>query len=255
MGAPRARRVVARDDASRGCAGGPEVVGRPAPGRRGSADGVLDEVEDAVEVLGGHARGEAADEPVEHQPEEVDEQRDRDVGAHDARRPLALQPLGRRAGDGVLALRPQLGEGGVGAQAAAHLELDAEPAGVLVAQVAHDLHEAGALDDLGGAGGVVLRQRQEQRLLVAEVVEDRAPRQPGLGLEDADGGALVAVPRERPARGAPGSRRVGRRAGRRSPWARTDRITNRTSVSVHLGRVGARQNADGRTPGRVRLRA
>ena len=195
--------------------GGGDVSGGPD----GAADGVLDEVEDAVEVVGGHAGGEAADQAVEDQAQEVGEQRDGDVVAHDAGGALALEPLGGGLADGLLALGPAGGEGGVGAQPAAHLELHAEPAGVLVAQVAHDLHQAGLGDDLGGAGGVVLGEGEEQRLLVAEVVEDRAPRQPGLGLEHPDGGALVAVPGEGPPgrgedRAAPGGELL-----LRTPWA------------------------------------
>src|SRR5262249_22182450 len=44
--------------------------------------------------------------------------------------------------------------------------------------------------------GVVLRDREEQRVLVLEMVEDRAPGQPDLLLEAAYRGALVAVSRE-----------------------------------------------------------
>ena len=123
---------------------------------------------------------------------------DGDVVADHAGAALALEPGRRRPGDGLLALRPRGREVGVGAQPPSHLELHAEPAGVLVAQVAHDLDESGPLDDLGRAGGVLLGEREEHRLLVAEVVEDRAARQAGLGLEHLDGGALVAVTGERP---------------------------------------------------------
>src|SRR4051812_40470837 len=92
----------------------------------GGTDGVLDEVEHAVEVVDGHAGGARADEPVEHQAEEVGEDRDRHVTADDARFPLPRQALLRGASYGFLALGPALGELGIRAQLAADLQLYAE---------------------------------------------------------------------------------------------------------------------------------
>ena len=59
-----------------------------------ASDGVLDQVEDAVEVVGGHAGGHAAHEAVEDQAQEVREQRDGDVVADDPRSALALEEIG-----------------------------------------------------------------------------------------------------------------------------------------------------------------
>ena len=100
------------------------------------------------------------------------------------------------------AFGPALGELGVGAQPPGDLELAAEPAGGVAAaagpvqQVAHHLDEAVAGDRLDHRGGVVLGHREEEGVLVAEVVEDGAAGQPGGLFEAAHGGALVAVPRE-----------------------------------------------------------
>ena len=69
-------------------------------------------------------------------------------------------------------------------------------------QLAHDLHEALLGHDVGHPPGVLLGEREEQRVLVAEVVEDRAPGQADGLLEPAHGGALVAV------RGEAGARAV-----------------------------------------------
>ena len=63
-------------------------------------------------------------------------------------------------------------------------------------QVAHHLDQAVAGDRLHHGGRVVLGDGEEERVLVAEVVEDRAPGEAGLLLQPADGGALVAVPGE-----------------------------------------------------------
>ena len=83
----------------------------------------------------------------------------------------------------------------------------AEPAGRVavaaagpVEQVAHHLDQAVAGDGLDHRGGVVLGHRQEQRLLVAKMVENRAPGQAGRVLEPPHGGTLVAEPREAVAR-------------------------------------------------------
>ena len=124
---------------------------------------------------------------------------DGDVVAHDARVALALEPGGRGAGDRLLALGPATRRtpGSVRSRRRTSSCTPSQPAS-LSRRSRMTCTRPALLDDLGGAGGVLLGEREEQRLLVAEVVEDRAARQAGLGLEHLDGRALVAVPGERP---------------------------------------------------------
>src|SRR6185437_3738104 len=61
----------------------------------------------------------------------------------------------------------------------------------------HQLDQAVFGDHFGHLSGVILGHRKEQRFLVAEVMEDRAPREPDLCLESPHGRAFVAVARER----------------------------------------------------------
>ena len=63
-------------------------------------------------------------------------------------------------------------------------------------QVAHHLDQALCGDHVGHPRRVLLGQRQEQRLLVAKMVEDGATGQAGGFLEAPDRGTLVAVARE-----------------------------------------------------------
>jgi len=63
-------------------------------------------------------------------------------------------------------------------------------------QVAHHLHESLRGDDVGHPLGVLLGEGEEQGVLVAVVVEDRAAGEPGALLQAADGRALVAETRE-----------------------------------------------------------
>ena len=112
---------------------------------------------------------------------------------------LASEPLPGRGGERVGRGRPAGREVGVGAQPARHLELAAEPSdrvGAVVEQVAHDLDQPELADGRDHRGGVVFRHGDEQRFLVAEVVEDGTAGQPGLLLQDPHRGTLVAVARE-----------------------------------------------------------
>lgn len=63
-------------------------------------------------------------------------------------------------------------------------------------QVAHHLYEPLLGDDIGHPGGVVFGEREEQRFLVLEMMEDRAPGQTGGLFEAAHCRALVTEPRE-----------------------------------------------------------
>jgi hypothetical protein len=143
------------------------------------------------------------DQALQHELEVLREHRDRHVVAQRADARLPLQPLARgpRERRGV---RPEpLPERRVGAQAARHLQPGAEPAVLPLGvgqQLAHHLHEALLGDDVGHAPGVLLGEGEEERFLVAEVVEDRAPGQADDLLEPTHGGTLVAVRREAGAR-------------------------------------------------------
>jgi hypothetical protein len=63
-------------------------------------------------------------------------------------------------------------------------------------QLAHHLDEPLRGDDVGHPFGVLLGEREEQRVLVAVVMEDRPAGQPGALLQSAHRRALVAEPRE-----------------------------------------------------------
>jgi hypothetical protein len=63
-------------------------------------------------------------------------------------------------------------------------------------QVPHHLDQAVAGDRGDHRRRVVLGDSEEERVLVPEVVEDRAAGQPGRLLQPADRGTLVAVPGE-----------------------------------------------------------
>ncbi len=111
---------------------------------------------------------------------------------------LSFQAFHRRLHDRFGALRPAFRELGVGSQPPGHLQLGAEPAthvgGVGSGnQVTHHLHQSVAAYRLDHRRGVVFGDREEQRFLVLEVMEDRPPRQPGLLLQTAYRGTLVAV--------------------------------------------------------------
>ena len=114
---------------------------------------------------------------------------------------------------------PERANCGVGADPAGDLELDAEPAGVLVPQLLHRADQAEVVDERRDLLGVLLGEREEQRVLVGEVVEDRAARQPGLLLEAADRGALVAICREGPPGAVEDPAAGGFESLRATPWA------------------------------------
>ena len=73
------------------------------------------------------------------------------------------------------------------------LEVDAEPLGVELDDLAHDRLEALVHPHERQAGAVLDGELDEEVLLRAEVVEDRATGEADLLLEACDGRALVAV--------------------------------------------------------------
>ena len=180
----------------------------------------------------GRGPGRAAHRQVQHQAvvgelEELGQHVERYVVAQHSGVALAAQPVPGGVGDrrGALApsgwRTPDRCAAGGRPRTGCRASRPCRRAGAgLGEQVAHHLDEAVAGDRGDHRGGVVLGDGQEQGVLVAEVVEDRAAGQAGLLLQPAHGGALVAVPREAaraPPRGSPGG---ARRAGPGSPGAR-----------------------------------
>ena len=121
---------------------------------------------------------------------------ERDVVA-DSLRGEPLEPLLLVLFELGVRVRDELLEGGVGVDPPGRLELDSEPVRVLV----HDLLEEGAealvQPDLDQALARLDRELEEDRLLVREVVEDRAPGEAGHLLEGGHRCPLVPVARER----------------------------------------------------------
>ena len=117
---------------------------------------------------------------------------------------LAGNILGLSPGELFGPLGPPRAEIRVGAEPAGDLQARAEPVRRVlllpllrfVEEVAHDLHEALLGHHVGHPEGVVLGQSEEERLLVAEVVEDGAAGESRRLFETAYGGTFVAVTRE-----------------------------------------------------------
>ncbi len=107
-------------------------------------------------------------------------------------------PAGREFDAELLEQLDLLAEALVGANPAGGLYLHRQPVCVLVRhgleQRAVAALEPDVDEPIRGAGD----ERDEQRFLAREVVEDRATREPGLLLEACDRRPLVAVPRECP---------------------------------------------------------
>ena len=91
-------------------------------------------------------------------------------------------------------------EGRVVAQLARDLQPGRQPVELLGRgqHVAHHLDQTLARRDVGHPLGILAGQFEEQRVLVAEVVEDRTARQPDGLLEPPHGGLVVAVFGEAP---------------------------------------------------------
>ena len=108
----------------------------------------------------------------------------------------AVQPLLLVLAQLRLCGRDELLEGRIGVNPSRRLQLDAKPVGILVCNLFEEGAEAVLEPDLGQAEVRLDGELQEDRLLVREVVEDRAAREAGDLLEDRDGRSLVAVARE-----------------------------------------------------------
>src|SRR2546423_4130927 len=111
---------------------------------------------------------------VVDQPQERHERRDGDVVADGSARPPDREPLLGAACDGVEAPLPVGAEPGLGTEPAGNLEGDTQPAGVEMRQPTHGGDEAGSFYLSGRRAGVLLGEGEEQRFLVAAVVEDGA---------------------------------------------------------------------------------
>ena len=96
-----------------------------------------------------------------------------------------------------LRVRDELLEGGVGVDPPGRLELDSEPVRVLVHDLLEERAEALVQPDFDQALARLDRELEEDRLLVREVVEDRAPGEAGHLLESGHRRPLVPVARER----------------------------------------------------------
>ena len=113
----------------------------------------------------------------------------------------AVQPLLLVLAQFRLCGRDELLEGRIGVNPSRRFQLDAKPVRILVRNLFEERAEAVLEPDLGQAEVRLDGELQEDRLLVREVVEDRAPGEARDLLEHRDGRSLVPVARE----GLPGA--------------------------------------------------
>ena len=109
----------------------------------------------------------------------------------------AVEPLLLVLAQLRLCVRDELLESRVGVNPSRSLQLHAEPVGILVGDLLEQGAEPVLEPDLGQTEVRLDRELQEDRLLVREVVEDRAAREAGYLFEQGDGRPLVPVARER----------------------------------------------------------
>lgn len=145
---------------------------------------------------GGQATGEVRRQAVVDQEQEVCEHVAGGVAPDVASRALPFQALECGRTHLCHVVSPALSEVGIGPHPPRCLRLHAEPSGVLVDELAHRADQPIPADHLGRCQRVLFGQGEEQRVLVRKVVEDRPSGQPDLRLEQADGRAFVAMPRE-----------------------------------------------------------
>src|SRR5205823_4553551 len=126
----------------------PSVISCTPRGRvRSLAYGLLDQIEHPVEMGDRHPGREMGDESVVDEGQERRERLDGDVPAYDAGVALAREPRLGGAGDAAQVVLPGGRERRIGAHPAGHLELDAEPAGVLAAQPSRRLDQTVVVDE------------------------------------------------------------------------------------------------------------
>ena len=160
---------------------------------------MFDEFGERVEVGHRVAHRPSKREPVRDQAEEDGGRLERDVVA-DALRGQAIEPVLPVCSQLFLGAGDELLERRIRVDAPSGFELHAEPVRILVGDLLEERAKALLEPDLGQPLVRLDRELEEDRLLVGEVVEDRAAREAGDLLEDRDGRPLVAVARERPLR-------------------------------------------------------
>ncbi len=163
-------------------------------------DRALHQVEHGVELIHRQPLSQVRHQSLQDEVEVAGEHRDGDVVAHRACGGLPLEPGPGRGGQCGGVGTPALLELGIRAQPAGHLQPRAQPAALVAVrmrqQLAHHLDEPLRGDDVGHPLGVLLGEREEQRVLVPVVMEDRPAGQTGALLQSAHRRALVAEPRE-----------------------------------------------------------
>ena len=142
---------------------------------------------------GGQAAGEVCGQPVVDEDQEVCEHLGGDIDAEIACRALAFKAIDGGLPDLGDVVLPAGCEVWIGPDPPGGLHLHAQPSRVAVNQMPGSSHESLSSHNLGGRQSVLFGKRQEQRVLVREVVEDRAPRHANLGLQEPDRRPLVAV--------------------------------------------------------------
>ena len=160
---------------------------------------MFDELGERVEVGHRVAHRPPQREPVRDQAEENGGRLERHVVA-DALRSQAIEPVLPVRSQLRLGVGDEFLERRIGVDAPGGFELHAEPVGVLVGDLLQERAKALLEPDLGQPLVRLDRELEEDRLLVGEVVENRAAREAGDLLEDRDGRPLVAVASERPLR-------------------------------------------------------
>ena len=138
------------------------------------------------------------DQPVEHHVEIGEHHLVGHVGAHAPRFLLRHQTRGGRVVDELLVICPFGAEIVIRADAACDLESGTEPRVILRGgeQVSHHLHEAVLGDGVPHGLGIAARELEKERVLIGEVVEDRAPGELDGRLEPGDRRSLETVFRE-----------------------------------------------------------
>src|SRR6516164_4862323 len=188
---PRERSVTAELRPSSAVALG----SRPRIPRITAAQRVLHHVEDGGQPLRILAGCQPGHQAVENQFQVALQDVAGNVVAHPMRLLLAAQPIGRRRRQFRGTLRPAAVELGVVAELSRDLQPGGQPVELVGRgeHVTHHLNEALAGRHVGHPLGVLACQREKQRVLVPEVVEDRTARQPNLLLQPAHRGLVVAV--------------------------------------------------------------